>query len=76
MPVVKNFKNFVNESKGKYPHEIKNEKYWRDIAYGDSYLNKVLDSIMQNQKGFASDRQMTLLKRKASGDSTPYSTKN
>jgi hypothetical protein len=76
MGIVKTFGSFVNESNSRFPHEIKSEKYWRQMAYGDKFLNDVLDTIMKKQKGFASDRQMALLKRKASGDTTPYSTKN
>lgn len=46
------------------------------MVYGDKFLNDVLDTIMKKQNGFASDRQMSVLRRKVSGDTTPYSTKN
>lgn len=75
-PAVKTFMQYVSEARSKFPHEIKSEKYWRDMVYGDKFLNDVLDTIMKKQNGFASDRQMSVLRRKVSGDTTPYSTKN
>jgi len=75
-PAVKTFTQYVSEARSKFPHEIKSEKYWRDMVYGDKFLNDVLDTIMKKQNGFASDRQMSVLRRKVSGDTTPYSTKN
>ena len=71
---IKSIDEFLNESK--FPHEIKSEKYWRKIVYGDKYLDEVLDTIMKKQGGWASDRQMAVLRRKERGDTSPYPTKN
>jgi hypothetical protein len=71
---IKSVDEFLNESK--FPHEIKSEKYWRNIVYGDKYLGEVLDTIMKKQGGRASDRQMAVLRRKERGDTSPYPTKN
>ena len=71
---VNSFSEFIAESK--FPYEIKSEKYWRRIIGNDQYANKVLDTIMFKQRGFASDRQMALLKRLECGDTTPYHPKN
>jgi hypothetical protein len=72
--VVKGFENFLTENK--FPHEIKSEKYWRQILGNDTYANKILDTIMKKQDGRASDRQMAILRRVERGDKTPYPTKN
>jgi hypothetical protein len=72
------FAEFVNESNpgGRFPHQLKNERYWRSVVYGDRYLTAVLDTVFQKQNGFASDRQFQVLKRKELGITTPYHTKN
>lgn len=71
---IKDFPQVINESK--FPHEIKSEKYWRTIVYGDKYAGEILDTIMTKQQGRASDRQMAILRRKERGDTSPYPTKN
>ena len=77
---VSNFYQFITEAvhsySDRFPHEIKSEKYWRTIVYGDNYLSGVLDTIMNKQGGRASDRQMAVLRRKERGDTSPYPTKN
>ncbi len=72
------YNEFINEAgpNQKFPFELKNERYWRNIAYNDKYLTDVLDTVFKRQRGFASDRQMALLKRKEMGITTPYHTKN
>jgi hypothetical protein len=65
-----------NSPNPKFPHELKNERYWRNVTYNDRYLNDVLDTIFKRQRGFASDRQMAVLRRKEMGITTPYHTKN
>jgi len=76
METVKNFETFVNENESKFPHEIKSEKYWRQIVGNDKYANDVLDTIVKKQRGKASDRQMAILRRVERGDKSPYPTKN
>jgi hypothetical protein len=73
MPRVDSFNDFVNEG-SKFPHEIKSESYWKKILYGNDYALDVLNTIMTKQDGFASNKQMQILKRAQSGDKTPYST--
>lgn len=68
------FKSFLTES-AKFCNEIKSEQYWRKVLQSDKYAIKVLDTVMKKQKGFASDRQMDIMKKVASGDKK-YSTKN
>lgn len=75
MNIIYDFATF-SIMENKFPHEIKSEKYWRNILYNNKYANEVLDTIMNKQKGRASDRQMAILRRVESGDKTPYSTKN
>jgi hypothetical protein len=72
------YNEFINEAgpNPKFPHELKNERYWRNVAYNDKYLTDVLDTVFKRQRGFASDRQMALLRRKEMGITTPYHTKN
>ena len=71
----------TNES-AQFPHQIKSETYWKKIIdsvpnpSNRSYLSKVFDTVMKKQSGFASDRQMELLRRAEKGDTTPYHTKN
>lgn len=59
-----------------FPHEIKSERYWRQILAGNDYALKVLDTVMLKQGGRASDRQMQIMRRVESGDRSRYSTKN
>lgn len=66
---------YITES-AQFTHEIKSEAYWKKILAGNDYAIKVLDTIMKKQKGFASDRQMAILRKVESGDKTPYHTKN
>ncbi len=72
------YNEFINEAgpNQKFPFELKNERYWRTIAYNDKYLTDVLDTVFKRQGGFASDRQMAVLRRKEMGITTPYHTKN
>ena len=56
--------------------QIKSEKYWKQILSGNDYALKILDTVMKKQKGFASDRQMEVMRRVEKGDKTPYSPKN
>ena len=72
--IVQEFNDFINESK--FPHEIKSEKYWRHIIGNDQFVNSILDTIMFKQRGFASDRQMQILRKLERGDTTPYHPKN
>ncbi len=71
----------TNESSS-FPHEIRSEIYWRKIIdsipnYSNrDYVSKVFDTIMKKQSGFASERQMAILRRAERGDTTPYHTKN
>jgi hypothetical protein len=60
----------------KFPHEMKNERYWRNVTYNDQYLTGVVDTVFKRQGGFASDRQIAVLRRKEMGITTPYHTKN
>jgi multimeric flavodoxin WrbA len=69
------FSAFLNENT-KFPHQIKSEKYWRQILTGNDFALKILDTVMKNQKGFASDRQMEVFRRVERGDKSPYPTKN
>jgi hypothetical protein len=73
--IVKTYTAFVNES-AKFPHEIKSERYWRNIIGNDPYLIKILNTIMTKQNSFASDSQMQLLRRRQNGETSPYSAKN
>lgn len=59
-----------------FPHEIKSEKFWRQALAGNEFALKVLDTVMKRQKGFASDRQMAIMRKVERGDTTPYHTKN
>jgi hypothetical protein len=72
------YNEFINEAgpNQKFPFELKNERYWRNVAYNDKYLTDVLDTVFKRQRGFASDRQMAVLRRKEMGITTPYHTKN
>ena len=56
--------------------QIKSEKYWKQILSRNDYALKILDTVMKKQKGFASDRQMEVMRRVEKGDKTPYSPKN
>jgi multimeric flavodoxin WrbA len=75
------FGDFLHEA-AQFPHEIKSESYWKKIIDSvpnisqRTYLSSVLNTVMKKQGGKASDRQMEVLRRAASGDKTPYSTKN
>jgi multimeric flavodoxin WrbA len=72
------FSDFINENDfyKKFPHQIKNEKYWRQILSGNQFAIGILDTVMKKQRGFASDRQMEVMRRVETGDKSPYSTKN
>lgn len=72
------YNEFINEAgpSPRFPHALKSESYWRNVAYGDKFLNDVLDSVFKRQGGFASERQFQVLKRKELGIKTPYHTKN
>lgn len=65
-----------------FPHEIKSETYWRQILKNVNnpsqrdFATKILDTIMKKQQGFASDRQMEVLRRVEKGDTSPYHPKN
>jgi hypothetical protein len=65
-----------------FPNQIKSETYWRQILKNVNnvskreYATRILDSIMKKQNGFASDRQMEILRRVEKGDNSPYHTKN
>jgi DNA-directed RNA polymerase subunit RPC12/RpoP len=65
-----------------FPHEIKSEIYWKTIIdsipnfSNRNFVSQVFNTIMKKQNGFASDRQMAILRRAERGDNTPYSTKN
>lgn len=78
--MILNYQDFLNENK--FPHQIKSEKYWKNIIdsipnYSKrNYVNKVFDTVMKKQQGFASDRQMEILRRAQRGDTSPYHTKN
>lgn len=76
--MLKKFDQFINENNpgSRFPHYLKNERYWRGVVYGDKYLTAVLDTVFKKQNGFASDRQFQVLKRKELGITTPYHTKN
>jgi hypothetical protein len=74
MGKLHNFESFLKES-AKFSNEIKSEEYWKSVLKGDKYALKVLDTVMKKQKGFASDRQLDIMKRVASGNKS-YSTKN
>jgi hypothetical protein len=43
---------------------------------GDAYLNGVVDSIFKRQRGFATERQLQILTRKETGNTTTYHSKN
>jgi hypothetical protein len=58
-----------------YSKEIKSEKYWRQVL-SSKYALDILNTIMQKQNGWASERQYAILNRERNGDKTPYSTKN
>lgn len=73
---ILSYSQFLNESNQVFPHEIKSELYWKQILKGNDFVLKMLDTIMKKQKGFASDRQMEVLKRAQRGDRTPYHPKN
>ena len=65
----------IDES-AQFPHEIKSEKFWKQILVGNDFALKILDTVMKRQKRFASDRQMEVLRRVEKGDKSPYNTKN
>jgi len=71
----------ANESVN-FPHEIKSEDYWRKIIStvpnisNRKKVTEILDTVMKKQKGFASERQMEVLRRAQKGDTSPYNTKN
>jgi len=82
MPLLK-FVQFIQESNQETPPHKKrtqrmpkSEAYWRNIVGSDAYLNGVVDSIFKRQRGFATDRQLQVLTRKETGDTTPYHSKN
>ena len=64
------------EESVQFPHEIKSEKFWKQILVRNDFALKILDTVMKRQKGFASDRQMEVLRRVEKGDKSPYNTKN
>jgi hypothetical protein len=65
-----------------FPHEIRSESYWRKIIASipqpkqREYMTRIFDGIMRKQRGFASDRQMQLLKRAERGDASNWHPKN
>ena len=77
------FSEFIQESneelagaKKRTQRMPKSEAYWRNIVGGDAYLNGVVDSIFKRQRGFATDRQLQILPRKETGNTTTYHSKN
>jgi multimeric flavodoxin WrbA len=70
------FKHLLENFNQQFPHQIKSESYWRKVLSHDNYALKVLDTVMKKQKGYASDRQMALMKKVASGDNSSYPTKH
>jgi hypothetical protein len=58
------------------PYEIKSEKFWRGILFGNKKALEILDTVMKRQGGFASHAQMEVLNRAKRGDKSPYHTKN
>ena len=68
------FENF--DGNPKFPHLIKSEPYWRKILSGNQFALSILDTIMNRQNGYASDRQMQVLRRVERGDTSPYNLKN
>jgi len=77
---ILSYSEFLTESfpgpTNKFPFELKNERYWRNVCYNDKYLTAVLDTIFKRQGGRASERQYDVLKRKEMGITTPYHPKN
>jgi hypothetical protein len=67
--MVKSFSEFLNEER------IQSFEYWEKVLASDKYALKVLDTIRQNG-GYASERQMAILRRAERGDKTPYSPRN
>jgi hypothetical protein len=67
--MVKSFSEFLNEER------IQSFEYWEKVLSSDKYALKVLDTIRQNG-GYASERQMAILRRAERGDKTPYSPRN
>jgi hypothetical protein len=61
---------------GLYPHEIKSELHWQQVLKDSPYALKVLKTVMTKQNGFASDKQMAIMKRAKGGNQTTYSRKN
>jgi multimeric flavodoxin WrbA len=72
------YEDFLNEDNfyQKFPHKIQSEVYWRRALANSQYCLDVLDTVMKKQRGYASDRQMAVMRREERGDTTPYSTKN
>lgn len=72
----------ITEQHKSFPHEIKSEKYWRQIIASVNsektreFATKLLNTIMHKQSGRASDRQMEVLDRIRRGDTSAYHTKN
>lgn len=70
------FKDFLNEKAeltcSIEPRSVEN--YWKKVLV-DKYALDVLNTIVK-QKYKASERQMNILRKSASGDKTPYHPKN
>lgn len=61
--------------KSEFTHEIKSVKFWNQVL-SSKYAKNILNTIMTKQNGFASDRQMMILKAERDGLKINYTTKN
>lgn len=70
------FEEFINEQDSKFPHKVHPESYWRKVTEHSKFATAVLDTVLKKQNGFASDKQMNILRRAASGEKEKYSVRN
>jgi hypothetical protein len=61
--------------KSEFTHEIKSVKFWNQVLTS-KYAKDIFKTIMTKQNGFASDRQMMILKAERDGLKINYTTKN
>jgi hypothetical protein len=81
MDRLKTYEELSNENEspggvGKWKHQITQPNNWKIYVQNNPYAKAVLNTVLNNQGGWASDRQWEILQRAKRGDKSPYHPKN
>lgn len=82
MEIIKTYEQLKEENGapaaggGKWKHEVTLPNNWKKYVQGNPYAQAVLNTVLNSQGGWASDRQWEILQRAKRGDKSPYHPKN